>query len=422
MVGRCAHVRGPSYCASARSCGMAKRKNGSVKERAKPSAQPVGISSNWNKMKSTLGPRPGDKPRPGKSHTKKRPPVAAAGAAKPAGPSGAGPAQGAAAALPALSPGRLAAPVQLPPLEPLRAPDSELTERLALDCEMVGVGPRGSRSALAQVAIVNEREQPVYVCYVKPTETVTDFRTRFSGVRPFHLKHALPFERVQKEVSALLERRLLVGHALHNDLKALGLSVPRSQQRDTACYPPYRKGVGNGSRPQSLKVLSAQYLGWVIQTGEHSPLEDAVASLRLYQLKRQAWERGGGAAAMVDEASGGGGGGRGGGGAAAAGTYAAAVTAGSAESGDAAAADQKKKKMKKPLPATATQGRGVSQAGKSIHKPGKFGGGGGSGGGGSGSGGKAAKFRGKHKWSKPPGFKAPKNKGAFGGLLARAGF
>ena len=53
-----------------------------------------------------------------------------------------------------------------------------------------------------QVAIVNAREQPVYVCYVKPTEFVTDYRTRYSGVRPFHMKHALPFDQVQREVCA----------------------------------------------------------------------------------------------------------------------------------------------------------------------------------------------------------------------------
>ena len=99
-----------------------------------------------------------------------------------------------------LTPQRMAAPVALPPLDPVRAAESELTKWLALDCEMVGVGPRGSRSALAQVAIVNDRELPVYICYVKPAEFVTDYRTRFSGVRPFHMKHALPFHQVQKEV------------------------------------------------------------------------------------------------------------------------------------------------------------------------------------------------------------------------------
>ena len=47
----------------------------------------------------------------------------------------------------------------------------------------------------------------------------------------------------------------MVGHALHNDLKALGIAHPRELQRDTARYPPYRKGMGNGSRPQKLAAL-----------------------------------------------------------------------------------------------------------------------------------------------------------------------
>ena len=47
------------------------------------------------------------------------------------------------------------------------------------------------------------------------------------------------------QVAALLAELIVVGHALHNDFKALGLQHPRAQQRDTACYPPYRKGLGN---------------------------------------------------------------------------------------------------------------------------------------------------------------------------------
>ena len=67
-----------------------------------------------------------------------------------------------------------------------------------------------------QVAIVNDQELPVYVCYVKPPEFVTDYRTRFSGVRPFHMKYALPFDQVQKEV-----RRLHAAlHAAHSPTTA----------------------------------------------------------------------------------------------------------------------------------------------------------------------------------------------------------
>jgi hypothetical protein len=51
--------------------------------------------------------------------------------------------------------------------------DPRLTPVLAIDCEMVGVGADGSRSVLAQVCVVNERMETVYLSYVKPKEAVT---------------------------------------------------------------------------------------------------------------------------------------------------------------------------------------------------------------------------------------------------------
>jgi RNA exonuclease 4 len=48
-----------------------------------------------------------------------------------------------------------------------------ITGVLALDCEMVGVGPQGERSALARCSIVNIRGEIVYDKYIKPLEKVT---------------------------------------------------------------------------------------------------------------------------------------------------------------------------------------------------------------------------------------------------------
>lgn len=96
-----------------------------------------------------------------------------------------------------------------------------LTKALAIDCEMVGVGENGKDSILARVSIVNQHNECVYDKHVIPTEPVTDYRTSVSGIRPSDLKksnNALPFSVVQKEVSEILESRILVGHALHNDL------------------------------------------------------------------------------------------------------------------------------------------------------------------------------------------------------------
>lgn len=66
-----------------------------------------------------------------------------------------------------------------------------LTKALALDCEMVGVGPKGEESIAARVSIVNQYGKCVYDKYIKPTEPVTDYRTAVSGIRPENLKQGM---------------------------------------------------------------------------------------------------------------------------------------------------------------------------------------------------------------------------------------
>jgi RNA exonuclease 4 len=175
--------------------------------------------------------------------------------------------------------------------KPFCAGESALTEVLALDCEMVGVGAAGTRSVLAQVVIINWREELVYSAYVKPGEAVTDFRTHVSGIRSHHLAHAIPFRQAQTEVAKLLYKRQIVGHGMHNDLKALQLSHPKNSLRDTALFSPFRAHTEVSSRARKLSELAREKLGLSIQTGEHSPLEDAIAALRLYKLYAAEWER-----------------------------------------------------------------------------------------------------------------------------------
>jgi RNA exonuclease 4 len=49
---------------------------------------------------------------------------------------------------------------------------------------MVGVGPDGMEDSLARVSIVNYFGHVLYDAFIKPTQRVTDFRTKFSGIRP----------------------------------------------------------------------------------------------------------------------------------------------------------------------------------------------------------------------------------------------
>ncbi|BCR92427.1 putative 3'-5' exonuclease [Aspergillus chevalieri] len=170
-----------------------------------------------------------------------------------------------------------------------RSPSAELGNYVAIDCEMVGVGPNPDHdSALARVSIVNFHGEQVYDSFVRPKEMVTDWRTHVSGILPKHMVEARSFEQAQKDVSDILEGRVLVGHAVGNDLDALLLGHPKRDIRDTSKYPPYRKIAGGGS--PRLKVLASEYLGLNIQTGSHSSVEDARATMMLYRREKKGFE------------------------------------------------------------------------------------------------------------------------------------
>lgn len=90
---------------------------------------------------------------------------------------------------------------------------------IAVDCEMVGLGHLGSESALARVSLVNYHGHVLLDTFVQPRERVTDWRTWVSGVREADIQDAPPFEEVQKKVAELVEGRILIGHAIENDMK-----------------------------------------------------------------------------------------------------------------------------------------------------------------------------------------------------------
>jgi RNA exonuclease 4 len=202
-------------------------------------------------------------------------------------------------------------------------PEHEKAQYLSMDCEMVGVGSGGRQSALAQCCLVGWDGEVVYKQYVRPAELVTDFRTFVSGVKSKHLKNAVSLAECQKAVASLLKGKILVGHALQNDLKALMLSHPKQMIRDTAKYRPFKRSHGKAGgklRPRALKSLAKEFLGDEIQVmskglhptlslpphtspsdsvfdclcctqgASHDPAEDAKAAMDLYKLKRKEWE------------------------------------------------------------------------------------------------------------------------------------
>ncbi|KAJ0985980.1 hypothetical protein J5N97_004336 [Dioscorea zingiberensis] len=165
--------------------------------------------------------------------------------------------------------------------------DCSLTEALAMDCEMVGVSSDGTKSALGRVTLVNSWGNVVYDEYVRPMERVIDFRTKISGIHPRNLRRAKKFWVVQKEVADMIKGRVLIGHALHNDLKVLLLSHPKREMRDTSAYQPLQRE----GRRRALKDLADQVLGIKIQKREHCPIEDARAAMLIYKKYKKEWEK-----------------------------------------------------------------------------------------------------------------------------------
>ncbi len=171
---------------------------------------------------------------------------------------------------------------------------------VALDCEFVGVGAGGYKSALARVSIVDWNNAILLDTHVKVSEPVTDYRTFVSGIREEHLQGdlAMDADKCIAIVQQILDGRILVGHGLKNDLTVLGISHPWYDTRDTAKYEPFMKkqkkdDTSTLPRPRKLKDLALTKLDRVIQKeGEaHCPIEDAVAALDLYKKARGKWEK-----------------------------------------------------------------------------------------------------------------------------------
>ncbi|XP_037939144.1 RNA exonuclease 4 [Teleopsis dalmanni] len=161
---------------------------------------------------------------------------------------------------------------------------------VAMDCEMVGIGPHGNDDMLARVSIVNKSGEVLLDKYVKPREKVVDYRTEISGIRPTDIENGEDITVVQDEVIEILQGKILVGHGIRKDLSVLYIKHPYKNIRDTSRYRPLSRLISNGRTP-SLKRLSEEILGLKIQTGEHNSIEDARAAMNIYNRLSQDWEK-----------------------------------------------------------------------------------------------------------------------------------
>ncbi|TDL28522.1 hypothetical protein BD410DRAFT_781040 [Rickenella mellea] len=156
-----------------------------------------------------------------------------------------------------------------------------------------GVGPGGSTSMVSKITLIDFMGKVVLDAYVCPTMPVTDYRTATTGIEPRHLDPgvAMRFSEAQARVASLIKGKVLIGHAIWQDLSVLGIPHPAINTRDVALYQPFRNALQSPNQIIGLQTLMWHMMRRRIQDGVQNSFENATAALDLYRSHSSAWEQ-----------------------------------------------------------------------------------------------------------------------------------
>ena len=172
-------------------------------------------------------------------------------------------------------------------------------EFVSLQKEQAEIRSDGHRSttkpahmACARISLVYgsgpQKGQVIVDDYIKMSEPVVDYLTKYSGIYPGDLdpgistKHLTTLKNSYSKIRFLeLCGCIFVGHGLSKDFRVINMSPPANQVIDTVNIYHVR-----GRRKISLKYLAWEVLGIRMQDSDlgHDSIEDARVALQLYEM------------------------------------------------------------------------------------------------------------------------------------------
>ncbi|CCH44971.1 putative RNA exonuclease NEF-sp [Wickerhamomyces ciferrii] len=149
-------------------------------------------------------------------------------------------------------------------------------KKYVLDCEMIETT---FGDEVARVTLIDWNENVCIDKLIRPRGRIIDTRYHITGIEESDLLESdYTLQRIQKLILDIFldANHILIGHALHNDLKVLKLRHPRIIDTQDLYQHIYQL-----SYVPSLRSLAWKFLHESIQNNGHDSVEDALATLHL---------------------------------------------------------------------------------------------------------------------------------------------